>query len=207
MACDKPIDLNYRPAAYFGPMSLATHLLSKVSGAERRAALERLIAEGRADDVPAFLSAAKLPEDERNAIGSIHPMFMGGEYLPNKDEGEIEIARIEIASTTSDVTSLFAKRVDGVIHYRVVDEYEGDTLTNRIEKQSKLPLTLGELETFFMGAWPLYAVLEMNFSDETEAMLRFFKAKSEFYPDLNRLLRQRVVEKFPFQVEDELEEE
>jgi hypothetical protein len=31
---------------------------------------------------------------------ALHPMFMGGNYLPDTDEGEVEIARIEIASTT-----------------------------------------------------------------------------------------------------------
>jgi hypothetical protein len=56
-------------------------------------------------------------------------MFMGGNYLPDTEEGEVEIARIEIASTTFDVTCLFAKQNNGRILYRVVDEYEGDTLT------------------------------------------------------------------------------
>ena len=43
----------------------------------------------------------------------MHPMFMGGNYLPDAEEGEVEIARIEISSTTRDVTCVFAKPESG----------------------------------------------------------------------------------------------
>ena len=36
---------------------------------------------------------------------------MGGEYLPDCDLNEVEIARITMASTTQDVTCVYAKRV------------------------------------------------------------------------------------------------
>jgi len=39
----------------------------------------------------------------------IHPSFMGGEYLPDYRRDEIEIARIELESTTSDVISVRAR--------------------------------------------------------------------------------------------------
>ena len=39
----------------------------------------------------------------------------------------MEIARITIASTTQDVTSVYARQVGQRIQYRVVDEYNGDT--------------------------------------------------------------------------------
>ena len=123
------IDLDYRPASYFWPHGLATHLLARVKGAARKAALKDLIDAGRLDEVPAFLAKSALSEAERRAIGRIHPALMGGEYLPDLDETAIEIARISIRSTTGDVTSLYARRGEGCIHYRVVDEYGGDTLT------------------------------------------------------------------------------
>ena len=43
-------------------------------------------------------------------------------------------------------------------------------------------------------------------SGHTEKMLGFFRAKSEFYPELGRFLRQRVVERFPL-LADENEED
>ncbi|MGY8651882.1 MAG: hypothetical protein ACKVKM_13905, partial [Verrucomicrobiia bacterium] len=43
----------------------------------------------------------------------------------------------------------------GVILYRVIDEYHGDTLTGITEMESSQPLTLFELTNFFLNAWPL----------------------------------------------------
>ena len=43
------------------------------------------------------------------------------------------MARIEIASTTFDVTSVYACKTESGIAYRVVDEYEGDTLDGESE--------------------------------------------------------------------------
>lgn len=121
---------------------------------------------------------------------------MGGEYLPDMEEEEVEIARISIHSTTGDVTSVYARRTPEGIAYRVVDEYGGDTLSGDNERASKLPLTLDELVNFLLGAWPLLDVLEMNYEDDLPRMLGFFWADSAFYPHLDTLLRQRVREQY-----------
>jgi hypothetical protein len=73
----------------------------------------------------------------RSALGRLHPSFMGGEYLPDRRETEVEIARINIDSTTSDVTSVYAKAGKDRVLYRVVDEYGGDTLTVKPTRSSK----------------------------------------------------------------------
>jgi hypothetical protein len=78
-----------------------------------------------------------------------------------------------------------------------VDEYGGDTLSETNERESAEPLTLVELEEFFLQAWPFLEVLESNFESDTEEMLDFFQGVSQFYPDFDRLLRQRVIEAFP----------
>jgi hypothetical protein len=191
------VDLSWRPETYFWPSGLEKQLLAKVKGAARRAALQRLIDEGRLVEIPDFLATAGLSDDERTAIGQIHPHFMGGEYLPDQDEGEIEIARIEIDSTTGDVTSVYAHQDTSTIRYRVVDEYGGETLRDATECASTRPLTLGELEEFFLGAWPFFEVLEMNFGTDIEGMLGFFHGSSPFYPDFDHLLRERVIENYP----------
>ncbi len=64
----------------------------------------------------------------------------------------MEIARINIDSTTSDVTSVYARPGKGRIYYRVVDEYQGDSLTEKRTRSSKRPLSLGVLITFFLAA-------------------------------------------------------
>jgi hypothetical protein len=73
------IDLGLRPKSYFWPLGLETHLLSRIKGAERRAALKQLIDDGRLDDIPDFLAQSSLSREERRAIGRIQPPFIGGE--------------------------------------------------------------------------------------------------------------------------------
>ena len=194
---DAPIDLSFRPRRCFWPLGLEKHLLTHIKGAARRALLVQMIDEGRFAEIPEALRRARLTDDERTALGRIDPWLMGGEYLPDMAGDEVEIARIEIASTTFDVTSVYARRSpDGGIRYRVVDEYGGDTLTGETARDAAGPLTLGELESFLLGAWPLLEVLEANFDGDVDAMLDFFTADSEFYPHFDRLPRRRVQERF-----------
>jgi hypothetical protein len=191
-----PIDLKFRPASYFWPLGLEKHLLARVKGAQRKRALQDLIDAGRHDEIPNFLATSALSEEDRRMFGSIHPMCMGGEYLPDMEEDEVEIARISLHSTTGDVTSVYARRKPGGIALRVVDEYGGDTLTGETEREVKRPLTLNELTAFFMKAWPLFELLDMNYEGELERQLGFFWADSVFYPDFDRLLRRRACTAF-----------
>ena len=84
-----------------------------------------------------------------------------------------------------------------------MDEYGGDTLRRPTKKSSALPMTLNELTDFFLGAWPLIGVLRMNFGNDLDKSLKFFTARSEFYPDLDALIRRRVVEAFTPKSDDE----
>jgi hypothetical protein len=192
------INLSFRPSGYFWPLGAQTHLLATIKGAVRKAAARRLIADGRMHELPDFLLRSALTDDERLALGRLHPDFMGGEYLPNLHRQEVEIARIVIASTTQDVTSVYARRGKRRIYYRVVDEYGGDTLCGPARRTSTKPLTLGQLEEFFNATWSIYDVLDMNFGErgyDLDVMDRFVvSVESQFYPDLGRLYRQRIRE-------------
>ena len=55
--------------------------------------------------------SGKLEPSTRLLLGGIHPAFMGGEYLPQFGQNEIEIARIVLASVTQDVISIRARRL------------------------------------------------------------------------------------------------
>ena len=188
--------LNYRPRDYFGRYDLQTTLLTQVKGTARRNALREALETGRIDEVPDAIKGAALSEVGRQHIGRIHPSCMGGEYLPSANGAEIEIARIRIDSTTGDVTSVYARRVGQRIAYRVVDEYEGDTLSGRTRRTSNKPLTMGQMIEFFLGAWDLYLCLDCNFDGDLREMLGFFEGESEFYPCFDAELRRRVKDKF-----------
>jgi hypothetical protein len=84
------IDLRFRPESYFWDLGVENALLTHIKGAARREALQQLIDQGQRAQIPEFLSKAKLSDEERKAIGRIHPYFMGGEYLPDQEDGEVE---------------------------------------------------------------------------------------------------------------------
>jgi hypothetical protein len=189
-------DKKFRPKSYFGPQGLPEHLLAQLKGEVIKEQLGALYKEGRYDEIEQLLGEHGITNSEFKELGKIHPMFMGGNYLPDTEENEVEIARIAIESTTFDVTSLFARFEEGIIHYRVVDEYDGDTLSGDSAMTSKKTLTLGEMTDFFLNAWPLMDVLEMNFEGDLDSALGFFSASSDFYPEFGHLCQERVVDEF-----------
>jgi hypothetical protein len=190
------IDLDYRPVNYFGPQSLPERLIAQVKGDAVKKQLGELYKEGRHDELMKLLNSLSIDQAEIKALGSIHPIFMGGNYLPDTLENEVEIARIVIESTTFDVTCLYARFDGGKIHYRVVDEYDGDTLSGPSEMESDQPLTLGEMRDFFLTAWSLIDVLEMNFENDLESALGFFSASSDFYSEFHAACADVVISAF-----------
>jgi hypothetical protein len=189
------IDLRYRPLSYFWALDASIRLSSDITGANRRAMYEQALREGNDALAASLIEEPVLGSEERRVIGSIHPAFMGGEYLPRRKAQEVEIARITIASTTQDVTCVYARRTKNRIHYRVVDEYEGTTL-NHSKRTSIKPLTLRQLADFFLSSWDLLDCLEANFSDDAYPRDRvqgfIVDASSSFYAEFEDLVRQRV---------------
>ncbi len=186
------VNLKFRPKTYFGAKRLETYLLSRVKGAAVRKQLRQLLDQSEPSQRAQILAQASLTRADRKMLESLHPAFRGGNDLPDAGDGEIEIARVGLKSTASDVKIVYARLEAGAIRYRVVDEFGGDTLQGPIETATTEPMTLGELYDFLLGAWPLMAVLDANFGDDLESALGFFSAHSEFYPHLDSLLRRRV---------------
>lgn len=191
------LDTSNRPGTYFGPISLAKHVRTRVKGQVRRNLAESLAGESGVDLLPDLL-AEDLGEEDLSSWGSLHPWCLGGEFLPRFERMETEIARVVLRSTTCDVTSVYARRLKNRIAYRVVDDYDGETLTAKTRRTSVRPLSLKELVDFILRGWPFFAVFRMNFGNDTERMLGFFRGESAFYPDFHEALVERVIERYPF---------
>jgi hypothetical protein len=84
----------------------------------------------------------------------------------------------------------------GKIYLRVVDEYGGETLNEPFDLTVEEPLTLGDLTDFFLNACELEGILEANFGNDLDSSLDFFTASSDFYPDLDNLIREIVEQCF-----------
>ncbi|MGA1254189.1 MAG: hypothetical protein ACO3WN_10230, partial [Burkholderiaceae bacterium] len=190
------IDLKFRPQYYFWAKERGIALASDIKGANRRRIYEQALQNDEADQLSPTLSQHALGNEDRRQIGRIHPSFMGGEYLPNTGRQEVEIGRITIASTTQDVTCVYARPLGKRIAYRIVDEYNGGTLSGRQTRTSVKPLSLGELVTFFLQGWNLLGCLDHNFCehgyprDEVHGFI--VDASSSFYGDFGQAITNEV---------------
>jgi len=144
-----------------------------------------VLAEDADADVPPVLLQAFLPAPLRSHLAGLHPSAMGGEYLPDLVAAEVEVARITIASTTQDVTCVYARQDKERIILRVVDEYDGATLSGRAKRSTRQPLSLEQFVRFFLwGMGPLRGARDElrggRLSRETG--VRLLQGKLGFYP-------------------------
>jgi hypothetical protein len=184
------INLGFRPRSYWSVANLR-QLVANIKGAARKKRALELIAQGRLEQASDGICADTLSEAQRLALGRVHPNLMGGEYLPAYLPGEVEIARVTLATIMTDVISVRARPAGKRIRYRMVDDY-GSTFVIR-PTLSKLPLTLQQLvqlietaESPELGPVGL-RILDNNLEDSLEpaaSLLGFMEVTSEFYPDL-----------------------
>jgi hypothetical protein len=188
------IDLKSRPDTYWPDEPDYEFLISRIKGKKRREMARALHQKCDIPNLLIFLHRETLPESERSAWGRIHPSFMGGEYLSSLLQGEVEIARISLASTTSDQISVRARLEDGWIHYSVADEYTQEPFSMAIPKSRK-PLTLKRMIEQINGtedaAGDLYSGLVRTFwygckdnGQPIEEAASFVEIDSGFYPEL-----------------------
>jgi len=188
----KPIAYSFRPVSYWSADDLR-QLVANIKGAERKKAALQLIEEGRLDEAEDFVLADTLSDEDRALFGRVHPSLMGGEYLPDYGAGEVEIARVTLASTTQDVISIRAYPSRVGIGFRVVDEYNGDYTVKPLF--AKRPLSLRQLirlidtgKSDMMGHIGL-GIIQARFDcteRPAESFAEFMDFSSEFYPALCR---------------------
>lgn len=122
------------------------------------------------------------------------------EYLPKHFPGEVEIARVKLASTTWDVISLRARQDGDVISYRVVDEYDSEN--EGFLRTSKEPLTLGEFiawidESPDDSGWgrglfdPLWNC-NLEYGATLGEMEGFIEIESAYYPQIHTWFGRKV---------------
>ncbi len=196
MAETKPHELDFRPDTYWGPNSEWTRVIANIKGAERKRRVKEALERENPSEIEEWMVLEKLPENLRDAIGSIHPHNLGGEFLPDFAEHEVEIARVTLQSCTQDVTSIRASPLPDRIEYRITDEYDGEWSFSPVN--SLEPLSMGELITLMDEArcdgyenaeWStgvVWAPLRGNVDAHSDPLelIEFVEVTSEFYPGL-----------------------
>lgn len=204
------IDLEFRPPDRLFPMTAEKLLLSRVKGTWRREVLTMAVAEDYLNEVDPFFTQVALDNEERRARAAVHPTFMGGEYLPDFEEGEIEVARIDLRSVTADAISIRLRRLPIGFAYRVVDEYMDENENGLLESPTFLiadrPLTLAQFGEFSIRVSRLKDICDTDRFDSADEAQCFVRASSEFYPQFSAYVAAAIAELYP-DPEPEVEDE
>jgi hypothetical protein len=201
------IDYEFRPESFWTAASdpLAA-ILRNVKGRNRREMIRDYYAAGKLDQLSDELLRDSLSDEARISLGKIHPTFMGGEYLPNYRREEVEIARIALASTTSDVISLRARPTGSRIKYSLLDEYNTEFCLP--QKTSCRPFSLRELIRFLDSveqedadpSWNRFGFVlssnqcNLDCGTDLETLRDFTSVSSDFYPELGSHYREAIEE-------------
>ena len=191
------LDWDYRPASYWDHPDPVSAVVAGIKGQERRKAVRAAMNGVPGAELPPdeFLVDSLSP-DRRRLIGRMHPAFMGGEYLPDCGRGEVEIARVVLASVMQDVISIRARRSRGRIAYLVVDEYPEHGDWSCRPRTTAQPLTLGELIRLIDGAANAglddcrtvlpdrYRNHNLEAGGDPASLRHFVTVESDLYPEL-----------------------
>jgi hypothetical protein len=191
------LNIKYQPETYWPDSLTPDQLFSRILGKERQEIARYIYSEQGFSGLTAFIAREKLGKKEREEWGAIHPRFMGGEFLPALEKGEVEIAHISLASVTSDQICVRAKQERKIIKYSVVTEYDDEEgLRYKMPfNESDKPLTLGDLIKLIEGShiptniYPGGIVescwwTEYDEDRSVEDAIAFISISSSFYPEL-----------------------
>ena len=191
----KRIDYTQRPQSYWDDSSVLHATLRNVKGENRRRLIRDFHSLEQLDKVEPGLAKDILSTPERENLGRIHPTFLGGEYLPDYQATETEIARIVLDSTLRDVISLRARRTKtGLLRYSIVDEYEGEFFYPKLP--SRDPLTLGQIVDWIdqtridgnsddgYGLGLIFTVSNFTEGEDAHRLENFTTVDSDLYPEL-----------------------
>lgn len=190
---------DWRPATYWPPLPTDEDLVGRIRGAERREQLRVALASGDLTGVDPDLLREALTVGERRALMAAHPYLTLGEYLPELDDqdlpgGEVEIARLYLASGAGNTISIRAKRQENDILLGAVDEYEHRlriTPTRVTKPLTNAQLLAAARSLEFVGPMAHGAVWrtrELEAEVDIEAAAEFISGESELYPAFGGLV-------------------
>ena len=197
----KGVDLSFRPSSRLFPLTAEKLLLSRVKGTQRRESLTAAIEQDRLGDLNPFFTQTSLSAEDRRARAAIHPSFMGGEYLPDFEEGELEMARLSLRSVTADVISIRLRRTEDGFVYRIVDEYMDQDPNGLLDEPTTIivdqPLTMKDFGAFVVQVSRMDHWCGPESHETEEEAQDFVVATSEFYPEFGDYIAEAISLKYP----------
>ena len=133
---------------------------------------------------------------EYQRVSPAMPEGLVGEYLPDLDDGEVEIVMIGLNSAMGDVISVRVSLEDGLYHYTIVNEYDGDyeykpatsstPLTFRGVTELLWSITIEEWGRLFEQQW----IDDLEYAGQRVDRISndFYELESDFYFGLQEWL-------------------
>jgi hypothetical protein len=191
---DQPmLEPSWRPETYWPQLPTDQDLLGRIRGVHRREAVRAALESGDLAAIDPELLREALTPEERKLLMSLHPHATRGEYLPgltDQDcpEGEVEIARLHIASGIGNTISVRARRSGEQISLSAVDEFE-DALSLSPSKVIQ-PLANAELLQAVktlewhgpLAVGEVWSIREFEAQTDVYAAAEFITGSSEIYP-------------------------
>ena len=197
----KGVDLSFRPSSRLFPLTAEKLLLSRVKGTQRRESLTAAIEQDRLSDLNPFFTQTSLSAEDRRARAAIHPSFMGGEYRPDFEEGELEMARLSLRSVTADVISIRLRRTEDGFVYRIVDEYMDQDPNGLLDEPTTIvvdqPLTMKDFGAVVVQVSRMDHWCDPESHETEEEAQDFVVATSEFYPEFGDYIAEAISLKYP----------
>jgi hypothetical protein len=126
---------------------------------------------------------------------------MGGEYLPDFEEGELEMARLSLRSVTADVISIRLRRTEDGFVYRIVDEYMDQDPNGLLDEPTTIvvdqPLNMKDFGAFVVQVSRMDHWCSPESHETEEEAQDFIVATSEFYPEFGDYIAEAISLKYP----------
>ena len=126
---------------------------------------------------------------------------MGGEYLPDLEEGELEMARLSLRSVTADVISIRLRRTEDGFVYRIVDEYMDQDPNGLLDEPTTIvvdqPLTMKDFGAFVVQVSRMDHWCDPESHETEEEAQDFVVATSEFYPEFGDYIAEAISLNYP----------
>jgi hypothetical protein len=213
---DTGADLDFRPASYVADWCATAAVVQNIVGEQRREVVHQRLAAGTLrPPLDRRLLADRLTPSVRAALVASDPLlFVSGEGLPRYRGGEMEIARLVLATTPRLVFSLRAQAMapaadtpepgGPVMRYRLVGE--ADARLPLASTQAAGTLALGDLVRLIDSADTTSLIdaprhipaperlLYWRWQTECDvrALPRFVRVSSVVYPELGAFYRERL---------------
>lgn len=194
-------NLAFRPDTYWDYVSRVSKLIN--AAVSKKSPL-RLVEK---DEAPATANEKRKDESVRILLDiaeNLHPVYLAGQFLPDYEPDEVEIARIVLDNHAEDVYSIRARKGKKKISYRVVDEYITKFTVPINESDSEL--TFAELIQLIDGIHDIandrtgftnpFRDYNTDSVENLEEQIDFVVVTSLFYPELLRWYHEESIEWF-----------